>query len=80
MTTIEPRPIFEIAQEIRREWKNVSPHADPYLRAMDQLTLVTDKYGADDADSIIRDFLSNAIPWRGDAARRIKAELKAMIA
>jgi len=73
------RNINEIAREIRADWKNVSPYAFPYLKAMERLSSVDDGYGSDKADSIIRYFLSNATVWRGDAARRIKKELNDML-
>jgi hypothetical protein len=40
---------------------------------------VNDPYGHDSGESIVLYFLSNARSWRGDAARRIKAELKGML-
>jgi hypothetical protein len=36
-------------------------------------------YGADDARGIVMYFLANAGTWRGENARRIKAELKGML-
>lgn len=75
-----PRMILEIAREIRKEWKpKVNYAAEPYLAAMFSLVTIKDMYGADDAKSIILYFLSNAGSWRGDAARRIKAELNEMV-
>ena len=38
-----------------------------------------DKYGCDDADSIVIYFLANAQTWRGAKARAIKGELNAML-
>ena len=73
------RPIFEIAAEIKADWKNVYFGAVPYLAAMGRLNSVNDMYGADSADSIIIYFLGNATTWRGEVARRVKAELKALI-
>lgn len=76
------RTFHEIACEICKEWAKVSPSALPYLAVMFEI-FSSDKnaaYGYDSADSIVRYFLANAGSWRGDAARRIKAELKAMIA
>ncbi len=84
-TNITTRPLSVIAAEIRKTWVNVkgAPNvnyaAKPYLEAMEQLTLITDKYFADDGESIVMYFLSNATSWRGPDARRIKAELKAML-
>jgi hypothetical protein len=74
------RPLFKIAQEIRQDWKNLSPHAQPYVQAMILLNGPKDVYGADDAQSVILYFLSNASGWRGNKAREIKAELKSMLA
>lgn len=73
------RPISEIALEIKKDWGKVSPYAAPYLTAMYCLTNVTDRYQLDDGKSIIAYFLSNAGTWKGETAKRIKAELKLMI-
>lgn len=74
----EVRPLYEIAQEIRQDWKNVYFGALPYLQAMETLNSIDDKYLFDSAKSIVFYFLSNAGTWRGETAKRIKAELKAM--
>jgi hypothetical protein len=73
------RQICDIAREIRTIWSSVNYAAKPYLEAMLDLNVVTDMYGADSAKSIILYFLSNASTWRGEDAKRIKAELKQMI-
>lgn len=78
-STKKHRPIAEIAFEIKKDWGKVSPFAEPYLSAMCCLTNVTDKYGFDDGKTIIMYFLSNAGSWRGEVAKRIKAELKQMV-
>jgi hypothetical protein len=52
--------------------------ARPYLDAMHSLTNITDNYMYDSGKSVVLYFLSNAATWKGEAARRIKAELKAM--
>jgi hypothetical protein len=74
------RPINAIAAEIStviRGSKTSSwmVFARPYISAMLDIRKVTDMYGIDPADDIVRRFLSNAQPWRGDDARRLKAEL-----
>jgi hypothetical protein len=71
-----PRRIYEIAQEIRKNWKNVWFGAQPYLSAMEELVNITEDYGNETAQSIIIYFLGNARTWRGEVARRIKKELK----
>lgn len=73
------RPICEIAREIRKTWTKVSPYAEPYLEAMASLNSINDDYYFDSGKSVVLYFLSNANGWRGEDARRIKAELKAML-
>ena len=72
------RPINTIAREISRDWPTPYFGAVPYLEAMHSLDSIKDKYGYDDAKSIVLYFLSNATTWRGDVARRVKTELKAL--
>lgn len=79
LRTMASRPLYEIADEIRGDWKNVYFGAVPYLDAMGDLESISDMYGADSAKSIVAYFLSNATAWRGDTARRVKNELKAMM-
>lgn len=78
-TTKQVRPLSTIANDIRKNWKNVYFGAKPYLTAMSSLNSIDDRYMFDSADSIVRHFLTNASTWRGDKAREIKAELKAML-
>jgi hypothetical protein len=73
------RPIREIAGEISRDWRPVNYAAAPYLSAMRSLDRIGDAYGADSGSSIVAYFLSNASTWRGETAKRVKAELKAML-
>jgi hypothetical protein len=77
-TTTNARPLYEIANDIKNDWKNVNFAAKPYLEAMSTLTSIDDNYMFDSAKSIVIYFLSNAGSWRGETAKRIKAELKAM--
>ena len=74
------RPIYEIAGDIRSDWSKVSPYAEPYLEAMEDLDSVEDRYFLDSARSVINYFLANASGWKGDVAREIKKELKGMVA
>lgn len=76
METTTHRPLYEIAREIRKDWKIPYFGAVPYLDALASLSLVTDKYYADDAKSIVLYFLANAQTWKGEVARRVKKELK----
>lgn len=73
------RPIYDIAYDIKQDWKKPYFGAVPYLDAMLQLESINDKYICDSAKSIVLYFLSNASTWRGETAKRVKAELKAMV-
>ena len=74
------RPIHTIAREIIADWKKPYFGAVPYLGAMRFLHTIEDSYGYDDARTVILYFMSNATTWRGETARRVKAELKALTA
>ena len=78
MTTTATRPLYEIAREIRRDWKKVYFGAVPYLDAMSTLDSINDNYMFDSGKSVVIYFLSNASTWRGETAKRVKAELKKM--
>jgi len=81
----EPRPLYEIADEVFRLWRDKKGHpaiyfgAVPYLRAMQAMQRIADNYGADTGRSVVLYFLGNATTWRGEDARRVKAELQAML-
>lgn len=76
---VQNRPLYEIARDIRNDWKKPYFGAKPYLDAMATLDSVEDNYGWDSAKNIVLYFLSNASTWRGDTAKAIKKELKAMV-
>lgn len=73
------RPLFVIANDISKDWKNVNYAAVPYLNAMKALNEITDNYGYDSGISIVNYFLGNASAWRGEVAKKIKAELREMV-
>ena len=76
---METRSLSTIARDIKRNWPKVYFGAVPYLDAMGSLDTITDRYYSDDAKTIVLYFLSNATTWRGPEAKRIKAELNAML-
>ena len=79
-TTQSVRPLYVIAREIDADWGNkIYFGARPYVSAMAGLDSIDEAYLFDSARSIVQYFLANAGSWRGDTARRIKAELKAML-
>ena len=73
------RNIHEIASEILQDWKKPYFGAIPYIEAMLQLNTIHDDYYLDTAESVVIYFLANAQTWRGETARRIKAELREML-
>ena len=75
----EMRTLQEIALDIKEHWKKPYFGAVPYIDAMMDLNKMSEFYGADPADHIVRYFLGNAHTWRGPDARRIKAELNEML-
>lgn len=80
------RPLRIIAAEILADinagnWsKHAAFYAAPYLAAMRELDSISDKYYLDGGRSVVLYFLSNAGTWRGETARRIKTELRGMVA
>lgn len=72
------RPLYTIAAEIRQAWPRINPHAENYVKCMATMDKVSDGFGCDPGKEIVLYFLSNAQGWRGETARRVKKELKAM--
>lgn len=67
--------ISQLAACVRKDWKSVSPCAQPYLSAMFSIEKLEESYGYDTAKDIVARFLVNAAAWRGEVARAIKKEL-----
>jgi len=78
-TKTEHRPLSQIAREIRNDWKDPYFGAHPYINAMATLDQIGDNFYADTAQDVVLRFLVNAGTWRGETARRVKAELKAIL-
>lgn len=72
------RNLSDIAKDIRANWKNIYFGAEPYLQAMEEIHSPEPNapYLFEDAETLVRYFLFNAWYWKGEAARRIKSELK----
>jgi hypothetical protein len=76
-----PRPLHKIHDEIvYGGWPEPYFGARPYIHALRYLGTMDDKYYEDTADEIVQRFLTNARTWRGPVAKRIKAELRGMLA
>ena len=89
-TNIATRPLHTIASEAimdmesiargkRKYWRNVFPYLAPYADAMLSLNTINDNYGWDSGREIVCRFISNAGTWRGEVAKRVKAELRKMV-
>tara|TARA_R110000868_G_scaffold334663_1_gene595372 strand:- start:223 stop:489 length:267 start_codon:yes stop_codon:yes gene_type:complete len=63
----------------RIHWTKKYPYAAPYVSAMLTMNKISDNYYLDSGSEIVQRFLCNANQWRGDTAKLIKAELKAML-
>jgi hypothetical protein len=78
--SVKHRPLYEIAKEIGADLKNISDSTFirilPYIDAMAKLRSLNDKYGFDSGRDIVIRFLIHARTWRGETARKIKAELR----
>lgn len=83
------RPLNRIAAEVMVEWTNVIRHTNrrpaymvhawPYLDAMLQMDDIAKPYGLEEGVFVVLYFLNNATPWRGEVAKRIKAELNQQV-
>ena len=80
--TTTARPLYQISDEIRKDWKatakngKIPEEALAYLNPMSTLTSINDRYIMDSGKEIVIRFLCNAQSWRGETAKRIKLELK----
>ena len=81
METKKKRTFQQIARDIKSTWLNVYFGAVPYLDTMLKLDTSdpNEPYLYDSAGDIARYFLANAQTFRGEDARRLKAELKSLI-
>jgi hypothetical protein len=76
----QSRPLNIIARDIRKDWgSKVNYAARPYLEAMLSLDNIQDAYYNDSGRSVVLYFLANAGTYRGENAKALKAELKALV-
>lgn len=68
------------AAKLKKPMPAWAVHSWPYVEALRQCDQINGKgYGAEDPESLVLYFLSNAGHWRGDAAKQVKADLKAIL-
>ena len=74
------RKLREIAFEIEADWKNIkNSGAQEALHQMKEISDIGAQHGHYSTGySVVGCFLTHAIGWRGEVARRIKKELRAM--
>jgi hypothetical protein len=72
------RPLYLIARDIKSDWQKPYFGAVPYIKALTELSDISDRYYADSAKGVVLYFLANANTWRGETARQIKSELKSL--
>lgn len=85
--TSPQRPIHEIGREILRVWIKEcgAKYQEKYFyalqqrEAMESLTSINDNFHADSGRGVVASFLVNVTTWRGEDARRIKAELNKLL-
>ncbi len=78
--TVESRPIHEIAKDIRKDWTKIDPRTNEYLKCLERMDRVNDMVGMEYGDMVVAHFLAFAAPrWRGEVARKIKAELNLVL-
>lgn len=75
---VQSRFLWEIAEDIKKDWEKPYFGAVPYIQAMGNLNWITDMWYAESARMVVLYFLGNARGWRGEKAREVKKELKAM--
>jgi hypothetical protein len=69
------RPLSEIANDVRSDWKPLDRDAEPYLTAMERLDPVTDRFRSESAIEILAKFRLAARGWEGPTAEKIKEEI-----
>ena len=75
-----PRALSVIAAEIKKDWATPTFTAGTYLHSMHFMNDVEERNSGQDGCTIVRGFLKNASLWKGPVARRVKRELKELIA
>ena len=82
LSTIASESIMDmekIAKGKGKYWRNAFPYLAPYADAMLSLNSVKDNYYMESGREIVCRFLANAATWRGEVAKRVKAELRNMV-
>ena len=73
------RSLKAIAAEIRADWRPVSEYAEDQLQGLEACESLSSRWVMETGADAANGFLINAHHWRGPVARRVKAELRAML-
>jgi len=68
-----PRPLKEIAKDVRSDWISIHPEAEPFLAAMERLDQIRVDQNAD--LKVLAQFRWAARKWGGRVAGQIKSEI-----
>ncbi|MGA9794958.1 MAG: hypothetical protein WBQ17_05410 [Rhizomicrobium sp.] len=68
-----------IAAEIRADWKNMDGAAEAYLQNFENCTHLSTRSVMGTAFDAVIGFSHSCQTWKGETARRVKAELRAML-
>lgn len=74
------RALHEIAKEIRADWQTINNGgAREALECMEKMGDIAERSGgSSNGYSVVSEFLTNSMGWRGETARRVKKELRKM--
>jgi hypothetical protein len=62
-----------------KDWVRLSEYAEGYVDNMAEVRNLSGRSYAETGADAVRGFLNNAQHWQGETARRVKAELRAML-
>lgn len=80
LRVIQAEIMQDILQSNASSWPAEQRYkAQPWLNTLAHLDTVDQTYYSISGAEIVRHFLSNASSWRGETARRIKAELGGLL-
>ena len=74
-----PRQIYQIAEDIVKDWKNPHYSAMPYLVVMRRIRTPEEQYMRETGRSIVEYFLENSKSYTGPSAKKLKQELKDLL-
>ena len=74
-----PRQIYQIAEDIVKDWKKPHYSAKPYLAVMRRIRTPEQQVVRETGRSIVEYFLENSKSYTGPSAKKLKQELKDLL-